>query len=97
MVVPNPGSNPYRILGEDGQVAAYVVSAEQMQRMQDEIASLREQLATAVRERDHHLAKREELIRTRFPLPPTEDEIAAAVDNADEVARLIAGVRPISR
>lgn len=76
MVVPGPNAKPRPILGDDDQVIAYVVSAEQLKRMQDEVASLREQLETAIRQRDCHRAKEEELLKTLHVLPPTEEEMA---------------------
>jgi hypothetical protein len=90
MVIPAPDSKPLEVHGAEGQVIAYIVSAEQMNRLRGEIASLREQLDIAVRHRDHHLAKREELLKTRFPLPPSPGEMAASGATSDDIARLIA-------
>jgi hypothetical protein len=90
MVIPTPDTKPLEIHGADGQVIGYVVSAEQMNRLRVEIASLREQLDIAERQRDHHLAKRQELLRTHFPLPPTEEELLTAPPNSHEVMKLIA-------
>lgn len=74
----------------DGRVVAYFVPAEEMDRLRAEIESLQQQLTTALQQRDHHLAKREELLKTRFPLLPTEEEMKAAVPNSDEIQNLIA-------
>jgi hypothetical protein len=78
MVIPSPDSKPLEVRSEDGQVIAYIVSVEEMNRLRGEIESLREQLAVAVQQRDHHLAKREEAERTLFPLLPNEEEMADA-------------------
>lgn len=90
MVVPSPNARPHPVLGDDDQVIAYVVSAEQLKRMQDEIASLREQLAKATEQRDIHLAAEVELLKTLHPLPPTEEEMLAAVDNSHLIRGIIA-------
>ncbi|HJZ55776.1 MAG TPA: hypothetical protein VKE74_12485 [Gemmataceae bacterium] len=88
MVIPAPASLEVR--NADGQVVAYIVPAEQMSRLRAEVESLREQLAEAIWQRDHHLAKREELLKTWAPLPPTEEKLLAAVPNSDEIQKLIA-------
>jgi hypothetical protein len=90
MVIPTPDSNPFEVLGADGQVIAYIVPAEQMSRMRGEIASLREQISLAVQMRDHYFAKCEELLKTRFPLPPSPGEMATPQATSDDIARLIA-------
>lgn len=91
MVVPTPSPITEQDLRTaDGQVYAYVVPVEQMERMRAELASLREQLATAIRQRDHHLAKLEEVLKEYFPLPPTEQEMLTPQATSDDIARLLA-------
>jgi hypothetical protein len=92
MVIPAPDSKPLEVRGADGQVIAYLVPAEQMDRLRAEIASLREQLGTAIRQRDHHMAKEVELLKTLFPLPPTEEEMAdpSLWATSDDIRRIIA-------
>jgi hypothetical protein len=90
MVIPAPDSQPLEVRGADGQVIAYLVPAEQMAQLRGQIDSLREQLAAAVQQRDHHRAKREELLKTHCLPVPTEEELLAAVPNSHEIAKLIA-------
>jgi hypothetical protein len=90
MVVPNPAVELTPLKTKDGVVVAYFVPAEEWDRLHSELASLKEQLATAVRERDHHLAKRVELLKTRFAPLPTEEEMATAVDNSHLIEGIIA-------
>jgi hypothetical protein len=92
MVIPNPDSKPYPVIGDDGQVIGYLVPAEQMKRMQDEIALLREQLAKAIEQRDHHLAHLVNALKTLHPVPPTEEEMLAAVDNSHVIDEIIASL-----
>ena len=68
MVIPNSDANPLEVRDEDGQLIAYIVSTEQMSRLRAEVNSLREQLAIAVQQRDHHLAKLHEVLKSYFPL-----------------------------
>jgi hypothetical protein len=93
VVIPNPESAPLEVHSMDGQIIAYIVPCEQMDRLRGEIVSLREQLAVAVQQRDHHLAKREELLVTYVPLPPTEEEMKAAAPNSDDIQKLIADLK----
>jgi hypothetical protein len=90
MVIPAPESAPLEVRDADGQVIAYLVSAEQMARLRGEIASMREQISIAVEMRDHYFAKCEELFKTRFPLPPSPGEMATPQATSDDIARLIA-------
>ena len=76
MVIPNAEIAPQPLRTTDGQVFAYFVPAEEMNRLRGEIESLREQLSQAERQRDHNLAKVKELLTTRFPLLPTPEEMA---------------------
>ena len=76
MVVPNPNSKPLEVRDEDGRVIAYLLPAEEMDRLRGDVASLQEQLAAAIRQRDHHMAKEVELLKTLFPLLPNEAEMA---------------------
>src|SRR5947209_8109551 len=97
MVVPNPNSKPLEVHGEDGQVIAYIVSVEEMKRLHDEAESLRDQFAAAIRQRDHHFAHVVEQLKTLHPLPPTEEEMLAAVDNSYLIREIIADLESRSR
>ncbi|VTT98177.1 unnamed protein product [Gemmataceae bacterium] len=90
MVIPAASIPRQGLRTADGEVFAYVVHADELARMQAEIATLREQLATAISQRDHHLAKREELLKTYFPLLPTPEEMSAPQATSEDMAALIA-------
>ncbi len=91
MVIPAPDSKPLEVHGADGQVIGYILSAEQMSRLRAEVGSLREQLAEAIRQRDHHRAKEVELLTTLHALPPTPDEMADASRwaSSDDIRQII--------
>jgi hypothetical protein len=90
MVIPAPDSNPLEVRNADGEVIAYLVPAEQMARQRVELASLREQLAIAVQQRDHHLTKLREVLKTYFPLLPTPEEMNSPQATSEDIARLVA-------
>lgn len=90
MVVHAAGSAPMEVHGADGQVVAYLVSAEQMKRLRGEIASLTDELGVAAQILAHYRAREEELLRTRFPLPPSPGEMATPQKSSSDIARLIA-------
>ncbi len=96
MVIPNPDGRPLEVREPDGRVIAYIVSAEQMDRLRAEVESLREQLAQAERERDHNLAKVKELLTTRFPPPPTPEEMAdpSRWVTSDDIRQILADFEP---
>src|SRR5438552_10935771 len=92
MVIPAPDSKPLEVRSADGQVVAYIVSVEQMNRLRGEVESLREQLSIAVQQRDHHLAQEVELLKTLHALPPTEEEMADPTlwATSDDIQKIIA-------
>jgi hypothetical protein len=90
MVVPNPNAKPLEIRGEDGQLIGYIVSIEEMKRIRGQIASLKEELTIAGQIIDHYRAREEELLRTRFPLPPSPGEMATQQKTSSDIERLIA-------
>lgn len=95
MVISAAGSAPMEVHGADGQVVAYLVSAEQMERLRGEIELLREQLETAIRQRDHYLVKCEEYLKTRFPPLLTPEEMADPTQwvGSDEIQKIIAELK----
>ena len=92
MVIPNSALAPQELRTTDGEVFAYFVPAAEMDRLRAEIASLREQLVEAERQRDHNLAKVKELLTTRFPLLPTPEEMAdpSLWATSEDIQKLIA-------
>src|SRR5579871_6766928 len=92
MVVPNPPITRVSLHTADGQVQIDVVPAEEYERLRAELESLRERLAEAERQRDHHLAKVKHLLTTRFPPLPTPEEMAdpSLWATSDDIQRLIA-------
>lgn len=96
MVIPNPSITRVSIQTADGQVTAEFVPAAEYERLRVEVASLRERLAKAEQERDHNLAKVKELLTTRFPPPPTPEEMADSSRwaSSDEIRRIIGDAGP---
>lgn len=91
MVVPTPSPAAEQELRNlDGQVYAYVVSAARMEQMRAELEALRAQVATLQRQKDHYVAELTDVLRTYIPIPPTGEELKAAVPNSDEIQKLIA-------
>lgn len=90
MVIPAASIPRQELRTVDGEVFAYIIQADELASMQAELETLREQLATAIRQRDHHLAKREELLKTYFPLLPTPEEMRAPKATSEDMAKLIA-------
>jgi outer membrane protein TolC len=67
-----------------------LITAEELAALRAELDSLRAQVETLTRQKANYVSQLERLLRTSVPIPPTEDEILAAVDNSDELRRLIA-------
>jgi len=83
-------AKPLEVHDEKGRVIAHLVSAEQMNRLQAEMEELRKQVVTLQRQKDHYVAELTDVLKTYFPLLPTEEEMLAAVDNSHEIRKLIA-------
>ena len=90
MVIPNPDSAPLEVRDASGQVIAYLVPAEQMNRMRAELDALRAQVATLQRQKNHYVAELTRVLKTWIPIPPSEEEVLAATDNSAELHKLIA-------
>jgi hypothetical protein len=78
MVIPTAAIRRQGISIEDGQVFAYFVPAEEMDRLQNELEALRQQVATLQRQRDRYVREMTELLKTRFPPLPTPEKMADA-------------------
>jgi hypothetical protein len=90
MVVPTPSPIAEQELRTtDGQVYAYIVPATELERLRSEMEALRSKVAQVERERDRYLAELTEVLKTYIPIPPSEEELKAAVPNSEELARLI--------
>ena len=90
MVVPTITIAGQALRDTDGQISAYIVPAEELDRLRAEVESLREQVATLQRRNDRYVREMTEMLRTYIPIPPTEEEMLAAVDNSHEVRKIIA-------
>jgi hypothetical protein len=73
-----------------GEVVAYVLPAEELEQIRTELAALREQNATLLRQRDHYASQLEGVLKTYVPVPRTVEEMKATKANSDDLARLIA-------
>ena len=89
MVIPSTGITEQELRTTDGKVFAYFVPAEEMDRLRAEIDSLREQVATLQRQKDHYVAELTRVLQTSLPIPPTEEEVNAAVPNSEELRKII--------
>jgi hypothetical protein len=89
VVIPNPPITRVSLHTADGQVTADFVPAEEYERLRAEVVTLREQVATLRRQKDRYVAELTEVLKTSIPIPPTEEEVLAAVPNSDEVRKII--------
>jgi hypothetical protein len=100
MVVPTPSPIAEQELRTvDGQVYAYIVPAEELERLRSEaeelvrlrteLEAMRSQLAKAERQRNFYSDELAHVLKTFIPLPPSEEEVAKAVPNSEELAKLI--------
>ncbi len=90
MVVPANAVPIQELRTADGQVFAVVMSTEEFARMKAEMESLREQVATLQRQKTYYAAELTDILKTWIPIPPTEEEVLAAVPNSEELSKLIA-------
>jgi len=90
MVIPAASIPRQELRTANGEVFAYFIQADEFARMQAEMEELRKQVATLQRQKDHYVAELTEVLKTYFPLLPTEEEMLAAVDNSHEIRQLIA-------
>lgn len=90
MVVPANVPGCYELRTADGQMFAVVMSPEEFARMKAEMQALREQVATLQRQKNYYAAELTDILKTWMPIPPTEEEVLAAVPNSEELSKLIA-------
>jgi hypothetical protein len=90
MVSKNPTIERQPLRTTDGEVFAVLLSAEEFAQLQAENDSLREQAAMLLRQKNHYLSELERIMKSWVPLPPTEEELKAAIPNSEELAQLIA-------
>ena len=90
MVIPASSIPRQELRTTDGAVFAYLIQADELARMQTELEELRKQVATLQRQKDRYIAELNDLIRNSIPIPPSEEELAAAIPNSDELQKLIA-------
>lgn len=90
MVVPSNAIPVQELRTADGQVFAVLVMPEEFARMQAEVQALREQVATLQRQKNHYVAELTRILQTWMPVPPTEEELRAAVPNSEELRKIIA-------
>ncbi len=91
MVVTTPTpTSELEVRTVDGHLQAFLVPAAQMEQMRAELESLRTQVATLQRQKNHYVAELTRVLQTSIPLPPTEDEVMAAEPDFEEPQKLIA-------
>ena len=90
MVVPANAVPIQELRTADGQVFAVVMSTEEFARMKAEMQAMREQVATLQRQKNHYVNELIHILKTWIPIPPTEEELLAAVPNGEELTKLIA-------
>ncbi|MBA4064579.1 MAG: hypothetical protein C0501_12875 [Isosphaera sp.] len=66
------------------------ITADELAALRAEVDSLRAQVEVLTRQKANYISQLERLLKTSVPIPPTEEEILTAVDNSDELRRLIA-------
>ena len=89
MVIPN-ASTPHELRTAKGELLAVLISPDELARLQAEVESLREQVATLRQQRDRYAGRVEEMVRTWVPGPLTPEEIAEAERNPGDLSALIA-------
>ncbi|MBY0456443.1 MAG: hypothetical protein K2V38_03840 [Gemmataceae bacterium] len=92
MVVPANAPGVHELRTADGQVFAVVVSPDEFARLRAEVQALREQVATLQRQKNYYANELIDLLRTWMPVPPTEDDLRAAVPNPEELRNLVAEI-----
>lgn len=92
MVVPSNAIPVQELRTADGQVFALLVTPEEFARMQAELQALRERTATLQRQKNHYVNELLNILKTWMPIPPTEEEVLAAVPNGDELRKIIAEI-----
>jgi outer membrane protein TolC len=66
------------------------ISPEELTALRAELEMLRAQVATLTRQKAHYRADLERVLKSSFPLPPTEEEMREAGKNPNALAELIA-------
>jgi hypothetical protein len=99
MVSKGPAIPRQELRDTDGHTFAYIVSAEEMQRLLAEAEELRRQIAVLQGQKSYYVRELEQVLRTFIPIPPTrgEMEAAAANDNSPVIDAIVAGLHPPAR
>ena len=85
---------PQPLRDPSGAVAAYFVPADEFEAMRAELTELRAHAAKLQRQRDHYVAKLDEAYRTLIPVPLTDEELEAPVQNPNAVRDILAKLEP---
>jgi outer membrane protein TolC len=90
MVVPATSIPRQELRTTDGQVYAYIMPADELHRLQTEVATLREQVTKLQKQKERCEADLKRVLKSSIPLPPTEEEIREAAANPNGLGNLIA-------
>ncbi len=74
----------------DGKVFAYFVPADRFDQLRAEMDTLRKQIGTLTRQRDHYAERLKQLMLEFAPEPPTEDDFRNAEASSEALSALIA-------